>query len=131
MGDTTEFVPGGPVPKSPSVAFQAGLAASPDDIPEAMTATHDTLIRMWGKRRRGGVTWLVYGSPLSAAIARIRGGTGGIAGSLEEGFRRLEELLEGSEEAVPDDYIDNMRAFASSVAGATLVIAFCDVKAPR
>lgn len=114
------------------VAFQAGIAGTPGDVGAAMSQTHDALIEQWGKNRRSGISWLIYGPPLVAAICRIQGHIrNGFAGDLQDGWNRLEGMLATGEETVPDDYLENMKRWAANFMNPTLIIAFCDIRQPR
>lgn len=88
---------------------------------------------VWGKRRRSGISWWLYGPELATRVAAARGRPlhGGMTGTLDEGWARLEQMIAGGEESVPEDYIEEMQTWAANFPLPTLVIAFCDVEAPR
>lgn len=93
-----------------SVAFQAGVAGRLDDVAETMRATHDALVRTWGRQRKGGISWKVYGGPMAGVIAAnfARAKDTTPSGSIDDGFKHLEQLLGAGSEPTPDGYLEEM-----------------------
>lgn len=119
-----------------TTAWEPAIAANIEAVPKAMTAAHDALIRRWGRRRRTGISWELYGPDLAVWTARQRAPHADhMAGTLTEGLEILERLLEGSEGHEPEERtrekMANLKTYAAQHRHPTLVIAYCDIRAPR
>ncbi len=125
--------------------FQPAVAFRLDDVPLAMTASHDRLIARAGRRRTSGITWEIYGLELAGVLARTKTGvrvqdtatSRPVSGSLEDGLAKLDLLLDletapGGHDPLFDVLaVEETKAAALSYPDATLVIAYCDISIPE
>lgn len=76
------------------IGIVAGWCATAADLDEARQATHDILIELQGDRRRGPVTWRIFGQRLDAleVLARMRR-LAGNSPALDDHYAALAELI--------------------------------------
>lgn len=117
-------------------AFEPAIAGTLEAVPEAMTRTHDALIRRWGRKRRGGVVWELFGPELAAYTARqLVPAARHVAGTIEQGLTKIEVLAASSDGHDPDPTLrtklDGLHQYALEHQHPTLIIAYCEIRAPR